>query len=71
VITPSSIGSTPYYVGATAIALDYIGATSTALDYSRFCRVHRLIITPTFVGAALDIPFFVGAALDIPSYVGA
>ena len=60
VITPSSIGSTPYYVGAATITLDSIGATTTALDYSRFCRVHRLIT-----------PFFVGAALDIPSYVGA
>jgi hypothetical protein len=62
VITPSSIGSTPYYVGATAIALDYIGAASTALDYSRFCRVHRLI-TPTFVGAALEIPNYVDRPL--------
>jgi hypothetical protein len=50
VIAPSSIGSTPYYVGAT----------TTALDYSRFYRV-RGLITPTLVGAALDTPTYVGA----------
>jgi N-acetylmuramic acid 6-phosphate (MurNAc-6-P) etherase len=60
VITLSSTGSTPYCVGTTTIALDSIGAITTALDYSRFRRVHRLIITPTFVGAALDIPSYVG-----------
>jgi hypothetical protein len=60
VTAPSSIGSTPYYVGAATITLDSIGATTTALDYSRFYRV-RGLITPTLVGAALDTPTYVGA----------
>ena len=60
VIAPSSIGATPYYVGAATITLDSIGATTTALDYSRFYRV-RGLITPTLVGAALDTPTYVGA----------
>eukprot|EP01047_Picozoa_sp_COSAG01_P009968 COSAG01_NODE_417_length_17291_cov_610.598825_9_plen_171_part_00 len=57
VIAPSSIGATPYYVGAATITLDSIGATTTALDYSRFYRV-RGLITPTLVGAALDTPTY-------------
>eukprot|EP01052_Picozoa_sp_SAG31_P079105 SAG31_NODE_38690_length_294_cov_0.789744_1_plen_89_part_10 len=55
VIAPSSIGATPYYVGAATITLDSIGATTTPLDYSRFYLV-RGLMTPTLVGAALDTP---------------
>ena len=79
-IAPSSIGATPYYVGAATITLDSIGATTTALDYSRFYRV-RGLITPTLVGAALDTTTFVGATYaelpvlsgpkSTPSFVGA
>ena len=41
-------------------APDELEATTTALDSSRFYRV-RGLITPTLVGAALDIPSYVGA----------
>ena len=60
VITLDSIGSLTSCVGATTIALDSIGAATTTLDYSRLCRV-RGLITPAFVGAALNTPSSVGS----------